>query len=167
MKLAAAVTPFLFLIAPSLVNGEYFECPTGRDLDVSQVLYDDQAVCVDGANKSGASVRNELGLYNNNSEGKYELQLWVKNKKTGKSRVDTAWTLAVPGDYMLINEYGQLEIINKQSGVIWSRGCKTASKTTNSELVINSNGFKFLVNGSVAWRYNYRNDVEVVTCGVN
>jgi len=156
----------LCLFLSNTVSASRFDCVTGNSLTDGEVLYNKQGVCDDATNPNGASLKIELGLFNNDSKNRYQLQFYRRNRKTKKEKILKRWTIPARADYLLISEYGQLIIINQEAGRIWQRGCAQNQPISSGDaaLTMRNDGPELVVNGIVEWYYDYVTDTEFDRC---
>jgi len=137
-----------------------FECPTGNVLSLNEVLYDGQGICRKGKrkNKKKGGTKLELGLDGD------KLVLYEKDLKKDKETKLKQWDLGDQGDLLLVNEFGDLNVINYDSGVIFERGCDKDKEPRRARLILTPDGPVLKVGKKITWWYSIADDIEEEDC---
>jgi len=131
-----------------------FRCSTGKYLKQGEVLYSGDGVCRTIRKDSLTKKRLEFGLENDNNLEEYALILYIKNLVTKEDEELKRWDLDSRGDLLLVNEYGALNVINYNEGIIEEFGCQAEDPVNNAKLIMDKSGPVLKVGKKVTWSYD-------------
>jgi len=132
-----------------------FEC-FGHRLSQNEVGQRGEAICKADRNKG---VRLEFGLEPD------KIVLYSVDLDTNKDTKLKQWKFDRKGQFVKLNKFGVLEVVNNNDRVVFELGCVDQDKRVDkAALVMTTNGPVLEVDGDVVWEYNVRKGKEFEYC---